>query len=59
MESHAEDRCPHSGFYSGVGFYSHDSHTLRYLLICDECGEEMKEILALHYAPEPVFEPAA
>jgi hypothetical protein len=59
MESHAEEWCPHSGFYSAVGIYSRESQTLRYVLICDECGEEMKEILATDYAPEPVFGPAA
>ena len=59
MESQAQERCPHAGFYSGVGVYSRESQTLRYVLICDECGEEMKEILATDYAPEPVFENAA
>jgi hypothetical protein len=59
METHAEDGCSHVGFYSGVGVYSHDSQTLRYVLICDDCGEEMQEILAEDYAPNPVFESAA
>ena len=59
MEIQAHDGCPHSGFYSGIGFYSKESQTLRYVLVCDECGEEMKEILATDYAPEPVFESAA
>ena len=35
--------CPHAGYYSGVGHYSKDSQTLRYVLVCDECGKEMKE----------------
>jgi hypothetical protein len=59
MEIHAQDDCSHSGFYSGVGVYSQEAHKLRYVLICDECGEEMKEILAEDYAPNPVFESAA
>jgi hypothetical protein len=59
MKAQAEDRCPHSGFYSGVGLYSRESQTLRYVLVCDDCGEEMKEILATDYAPAPVFEHAA
>ena len=49
-----EEGCVHSGFYSGVGVYSKDSRTLRYLLVCDECGEEMKEISTLEYLPSPV-----
>jgi hypothetical protein len=28
---------------------------MRYVLVCDDCGEEMKEISTLDYAPEPVF----
>ena len=59
MEIQTQDRCPHSGFYSGVGVYVKDSQTLRYVLVCDECGEEMKELLAQEYVPDPVFQPAA
>ena len=47
--------CRHSGYYSGVGVYVHDSQTLRYLLVCDDCGEEMKEISALDYVPSPIL----
>jgi hypothetical protein len=50
--------CQHSGFYSGVGLYSRDSQEIRYVLICDECGEEVKEIAAESYSPDPVFEAA-
>jgi hypothetical protein len=50
-----EDGCRHSGFYSGMGLYSRSSRTLRYVLVCDDCGEEMKELSALEYAPTPVF----
>jgi hypothetical protein len=49
------DRCPHAGYYSGVGIYMKHSRMLRYVLVCDDCGEEMKEISALEYAPDPVF----
>lgn len=59
MEIQSQDGCQHSGFYSGVGVYSQESRTLRYVLICDECGEEMQEILAQDYAPDPVFKTAA
>ena len=59
MEEHGQDGCQHGGYYSGLGVYSRDSQTLRYVLICDDCGEEMKELLAQEYAPDPVFQPAA
>ena len=47
--------CQHAGYYSGRGMYSKDSRTLRYVLVCDDCGEEMKQITALEYEPDPVF----
>ena len=50
-----EGACQHSGYYSGMGVYSKASQTLRYVLVCDDCGEEMKELSALEYAPTPVF----
>jgi hypothetical protein len=59
MENQIQDGCSHAGFYSGVGVYSHESRQLRYVLVCDDCGEEMKEIRAEEYAPDPILEPAA
>ena len=51
----AHDCCEHAGYFSGRGIYSKDSLTLRYVLVCDDCGEEMKQISAVEYAPEPLF----
>ena len=59
MDSQGTDCCTHSGYFSGVGLYSRDARMLRYVLVCDDCGEEMQEILAQKYAPKPVFEAAA
>ena len=56
MNSHRPDGCAHSGYYSGVGLYSKDARMLRYVLVCDNCGKEMKEILAQEYAPKPALE---
>jgi hypothetical protein len=58
MDSLRPDGCAHSGYYSGVGLYSKDARMLRYVLVCDDCGEEMKEILAQEYAPKPSLEHA-
>jgi hypothetical protein len=55
QENPGQDCCQHSGHYSGLGMYSKDSRTLRCILVCDDCGEEMKEISSLDYAPDPVF----
>ena len=49
------DGCRHSGYYSGVGMYSRDSRVMHYVLVCDDCGEEMKEISTLEYTPEPAL----
>ena len=54
-EERPADRCEHSGYYSGVGFYSRESRMLRYVLVCDDCGEEIKEISALEYSPRPAL----
>jgi hypothetical protein len=49
--------CHHSGYYSGMGMYSRDTESLRYVLVCDDCGAEMQEISSLEYAPDPVTPP--
>jgi hypothetical protein len=59
MDTQRTDCCAHSGYYSGIGLYSKDAHMLRYVLVCDDCGEEMKEIFVQEYAPEPVLQPAS
>jgi hypothetical protein len=56
--TNGEGFCQHSGFYSGVGLYSKDSREIRYVLVCDECGEEVKQIATEPYSPDPVFEAA-
>jgi hypothetical protein len=45
--------CQHSGYYSGLGKYSRDSKSLRYVLVCDDCGREMMEVETVEYAPDP------
>jgi hypothetical protein len=55
MDFKNQGGCAHGGYYSGLGLYSKDARMLRYVLVCDECGEEMKEILAQEYAPKPVL----
>ena len=50
-----DERCEHSGYYSGVGFLSKDMQAVRYVLVCDDCGEEMKELSTLEYTPRPLL----
>ena len=44
--------CDHSGFHSGVGKLSRDFQSIRFVLVCDGCGEEIREVHVEHYAPE-------
>jgi hypothetical protein len=44
--------CFHDGFHSGQTRYDAGSETLRYIVICDDCGEELREVLVQEYAPE-------
>ena len=32
---------------------------MRYVLVCDDCGEEMREIFIEEYVPKPVLGPGA
>lgn len=44
--------CEHSGFHSGVGKLSLDFSSIRFVLVCDDCGEETREVHVERYAPE-------
>jgi hypothetical protein len=44
--------CDHSGFHSGVGKLSSDFSSIRFVLVCDGCGEELREVHVEQYAPE-------
>lgn len=43
--------CDHSGFHSGLGKLAHDCSSIRFVLICDDCGEETREVHVEEYAP--------
>ena len=47
--------CDHQGFHSGEGRYDAKSHTLRYVVVCDACRAELREVSAETYAPQ--FDP--
>ena len=44
--------CIHDGFHSGEGRYERASGTLRYVLVCDTCHAEVREVLVQSYVPE-------
>jgi hypothetical protein len=44
--------CSHDGFHSGEGRYAPDTQTLRYVMVCDACRAEVREVLVQQYVPE-------
>ena len=44
--------CDHDGFHSGVGKLSRDFRSIRFVLVCDGCGEEIREVHVEQYAPD-------
>ena len=36
----------HAGYHSALGLYSQEREQIRYVLICDDCGEEVREVFA-------------
>jgi hypothetical protein len=47
--------CDHEGFHSGQGRYDETSRTLRYVVVCDTCHAELREVANRTY--EPKFNP--
>jgi hypothetical protein len=45
--------CDHDGFHSGMGKLSRDFRSIRFILVCDSCGAEMREIQVADYTPDP------
>jgi hypothetical protein len=45
--------CDHSGFHSGVGKLARDFSSIRFVLICDVCGEETREVHVEEYVANP------
>jgi hypothetical protein len=43
--------CDHQGFHSGEGRYDANARTLRYVVVCDSCRTELREVSIEPYAP--------
>jgi hypothetical protein len=44
--------CEHVGFHTGHGRYDRTTERLRYVIVCDECEAEVRELEALEYRPQ-------
>jgi hypothetical protein len=59
MDSYGRhSQCTHAGYHSGLGLYSHEHGQIRYVLVCDDCGVEVREVFSEDYAPNPLLEVA-
>ena len=47
--------CEHEGFHSGEGRYDATARILRYVVVCDACRAEVREVSIETYAPQ--FDP--
>jgi hypothetical protein len=43
--------CTHEGFHSGQGRYARETGSLRYVMVCDACRAELREVQVLEYRP--------
>ncbi len=43
--------CDHQGFHSGEGRYDPIAKRLRYVVVCDSCRAELREVSVESYAP--------
>lgn len=44
--------CDHSGFHSGIGKLAEDLQSIRFVVVCDGCGREMREVQVERYVPD-------
>jgi hypothetical protein len=44
-------RCDHSGLHSGIGRYLRQFNAIRFVVVCDSCGEECREVQVDNYEP--------
>jgi hypothetical protein len=51
--------CSHDGFHSGEGRYERKTATLRYVVICEACRQELREVSVQHYTPEYIADGSA
>jgi hypothetical protein len=47
--------CSHEGFHTGQGRYEQQTAQLRYVVVCDQCQAELREVHREDYAPR--FDP--
>jgi hypothetical protein len=44
-------QCEHAGPHSGEGRYAAEASEMRYVVVCDDCREEVREVVRMPYRP--------
>jgi hypothetical protein len=44
--------CEHVGFHTGQGRYDQTAERLRYVIVCDTCEAEVRELESQEYRPQ-------
>ena len=47
------DACNHAGYHSGQSRYTHATAELRYVVVCEACGDEVRLVESVAYRPDP------
>jgi hypothetical protein len=55
MDLASARRCGHAGFHTGQSRYRRSTRRLRYVVVCDDCLAELRELAEIEYVP--VFRP--
>jgi hypothetical protein len=50
------DACDHAGYHSGQSRYTHATEELRYVVVCEACGHEVRLVDSVAYRPDPRLE---
>jgi hypothetical protein len=50
------DLCDHAGFHSGQGRYAAATAQLQYVIVCDQCGQELRVLESVEYRPDPLLD---
>jgi hydrogenase maturation factor HypF (carbamoyltransferase family) len=51
--------CPHDGFHSGEGRYEPKTAILRYVVVCEACRQELREVSVQRYTPQYIADGSA
>jgi len=50
------DACDHAGYHSGQSRYAAATEQLRYVVVCEACGDEVRLVESVASRPDPRLE---